>query len=98
MREMKSIKELQEEMSINYRQLANQVTELDDTEKWEWVKGNQDLNITVNLDNDDTFVTFDNFDEEEDAGEVVIRFDGYLGWSDGIHTLLDVFNIKFEDV
>jgi len=85
-------------MSINYRQLANQVTERDDTEKWEWVKGNQDLNITVNLDNDDTFVTFDDFDEEEDDGEVVIRFDGYLGWSDGIHTLLDVFNIKFEDV
>lgn len=85
-------------MAINYKKLAKQVNKLDDTEKWEWVRDNQDLNITVNLDNDDTYVTFDDFDEEDDDGEVVIRFDGYLGWSDGIFSLLEVMGIKAEGV
>jgi hypothetical protein len=62
-----------------------------DEERWVWVKINQDKNITVMCDNDDTFIQID---EDEDCAS----FDNYIGNSDGVFSLLEAFNIKAESV
>ncbi len=64
-----------------------------DKDKWVWVQNNQDLGITVNLDNDDTFITVDS-DENGEYGQ----FHGYIGWSDGVFDLLEVMGIKADSV
>ena len=48
----------------------------------------------VNLDNDDTFVTILGGDSESGY----VNFDGYLGWSDGVISLLEAVGIKAESV
>jgi len=68
---------------------------IDDKERWQWVIDNhQDACVTIYLDNDLTFGHI----EDDDDGEYILYFDDYLGWSDGVCTLLDVFNIKAECV
>ena len=62
-----------------------------DKHRWDFVKDNQDKNIIVHLDNDDTFITI----EGEDG---VGQFDEYLGTSNGICILLDYMNIMYEEV
>ena len=65
-----------------------------DKERWELVKNNQHLGMTVYLDNDDTFVKFD---DDEDNG-VILTFDDYTGNSYGVESLLDAMNIKHAQV
>lgn len=63
-----------------------------DAERWTWLLENQDKDLIVMLDNDDTFVV-------KDSGtEWVGRFDGYLGWSDGVISLLESMDIRCEKV
>lgn len=66
-----------------------------DFEKWHWIKTHQHLGITVFLDNDDTFATFDCQVDDEDP--VVLQFDEYIG-NVGSHNLLTVLGIKHEEV
>lgn len=75
----------------NYIELSHKLSEMNDREKWVWLKDNQDIGVTVYLDVSETFVTFD---ECYDCD--VIQFDGYIGVSDGVHDLLDVFDIAHE--
>jgi len=62
-----------------------------DVDKWDWLLNNQDLEPIVCLDNDGTFITFEEF-------EGYSSFNEYLGWSDGVQTLLKVINIRAECV
>ena len=63
-----------------------------DEEKWIWVINNQENNIIVNLDNDGTFITIKGNDD--DYGDFI----DYIGWSDGIFSLLKAIGIKCEGV
>lgn len=69
----------------------NKLKLLNDKQKWVWVKNNQDKEITVILDNDDTFIMFS---DEEDFE--IIYFDNHIGNAPGINDLLDLMNIKYE--
>jgi hypothetical protein len=72
---------------------------MSDEDKWIWVRENQDVGITVHLDNDDTYITFDAADnEDDDDGVLAIQFNGYLGWSDGVQSLLESLDIAHECV
>lgn len=65
-----------------------------DVEKFKWVKNNQSTGIVLMLDNDDTYgIISDNNDED-----YLFEFDGYIGWNDGIFSLLEAYGIKTEGV
>ena len=64
----------------------------DDKKRWDFLKENQHLGLLVNLDNDDTFVT------HEDIEDGMLQFNEYIGWSDGILTLLESVGIEAEPV
>jgi hypothetical protein len=64
-----------------------------DRERWGWLlRDGKRYNFTVNLDNDDTFLTHDFLDDE------YLSFDGYIGWTDCVMDLLSEVNIKCERV
>ncbi len=50
--------------------------------------------LIVYLDNDDTFVCH----KDLDAEIFMLQFDEFIGWKDGVITLLKAFNIKSEPV
>lgn len=62
--------------------------------RWKFIIDNQFEGIKIYLDNDDTFGSF----EWDDDGEYLFRFDDYIGWSDGIMTLMAVIGIDAECV
>jgi len=51
----------------------------------------------VNLDNDETFVSLLD-PKNEFQEEFFLNFNEYIGWSDGIVSLLEAINIKSEQV
>ncbi len=63
-----------------------------DKERWQWISANQDKGITVWLDNDDTFAQLDNFPDD------TLEFNGYVGDSAGVFSLLEAMGIKAENV
>ena len=67
-----------------------------DKERWLWVKDHQKDGIIVNLDNDDTFITIENYAPIE--GEGYSNFEGYIGWSEGIFSLLEAMSIRAESI
>lgn len=61
-----------------------------DCERWKWLQKNSKRHsITVWLDNDDTFATFDDIEDSP-----ILDFSDYVGWSDGIRALLDSIGIQ----
>jgi len=64
-----------------------------DVDRWKWVINNQDTGVIVNLDNDETFITFK--DENEEDYET---FCHYIGWSDGVTELLEAIGVRCEFV
>lgn len=79
---------------MSNKRLLNQFNTLNnDKDRWDWVKNNQDSGIIIMLDNDDTFgvITNNNVD-------YIFQFDDYLGYSDGILSLLESFGINAEYV
>ncbi len=65
---------------------------LTDELRWKFLANNSHLNLIVNLDNDDTFVTHPNIEDES------LEFNEFIGCKDGIPILLKAFNIKAEEV
>ena len=63
-----------------------------DKQRWEFIRDNQHLGYIVQLDNDSTFIIHPDIEDE------YLDFDTYLGWTDGLQTFLNVFNIKAETV
>lgn len=61
----------------------------DDKCRWKWVKEHQSLGLTVWLDNNDTYVTFN-----DDECDLILQFDNYLVWSYGAFDLLDAMGIS----
>ena len=64
-----------------------------DTARWLFIKENQGKGIMINLDNDDTFGTF-----EDDENSFIFQFDNYVGWSDGVMELLLAMGIEADCV
>lgn len=65
----------------------------DDKARWKWIAKHQQDGIIVWLDNDDTFATFR---DDEDGN--LMTFNGWLGNSDGVISLLDSAGIYSEGV
>ena len=65
-----------------------------DEARWKWMSTHSHRGITVCLDNDDTFATFN--DDKE--GQFVMEFDEYIGWTDGVLSLLKAIGISAEQV
>ena len=74
-----------------------------DEVRWAYVLVNKDEDELppVTLDNDATYISFvvevpckDSNETEEDW--LTIDFDGYLGWSEGVRSLLNALGIKAE--
>lgn len=74
--------------------LATRLDGLTDEGMWKFVRDNADL-VVVNLDNDSTFITFEGDDRDE---PVIVEFDDYIGWAEGLHALASAFNVNFECV
>lgn len=74
-----------------------------DVEKWKWLIGKQGLGLKVVCDNDQTSlvdeVARDKADDEcldyEDLN-IYADFNGYIGWSSGVFSLLDAIGIDAE--
>lgn len=58
--------------------------------------GNNENMPPLMLDNDDTFISFDDGDDWEE--DKLIQFEQYLGWQDGVFTLLKTIGIKCESL
>ncbi len=81
---------------VDYVKKAKEFNQLDsDVDKWQWISENQDLGITVMLDNDDTFISFDDYIGDDD---VSMDLEYYIGNSEGIEELLTAFGIKSSGV
>ena len=65
-----------------------------DYEKWAFIIDNKSKGIKIHLYNDRTFGRF----EWDEDGDYPFHFDDYIGWADGIMTLLDVIGIDAEYV
>jgi hypothetical protein len=65
-----------------------------DVEKWRFVADNQDKDIIVHCDNDDTFITIEGWESDDNFAQ----FYGYVGWSDGVMKLLEYAGIRAESV
>jgi len=65
-----------------------------DIERFRYVIDHPEYNIKIMLDNDDTFGVFD----DEEDWENILQFNDYLGWSDGIFSLLKALNVKHDGV
>jgi len=73
---------------------------LTDTLRWKFLVNNsKDLGLVVNLYNDDTFVTHQDI-EDEGNDDHFLDFDNYegIGNANGLVSLLDAVNIKWEEV
>ena len=66
-----------------------------DVERWKWLVAHQGMGIILLLDDDFTCVNFPSDDPEEflDAD-----FDGYIGNSDGVFSLLAALGIRVDHV
>ncbi|MFH2141383.1 MAG: hypothetical protein ABIJ97_03095 [Bacteroidota bacterium] len=65
-----------------------------DMQKWKWIKKNQDTGVIVFLDNDSTAAEI----EFENGNSILFYFEDFIGWADGIFTLLKAMGIKAETV
>jgi len=75
--------------------IAERMNEMDtDKERWEFVKDNPDA-LTIHLDNDLTYATCVGDDRDD---PVIIDFDWYIGWADGLQYLSAAFGLDFECV
>ena len=64
-----------------------------DVDRWKFVLENKDKDFQVLLDNDMTFIDFN-----DDEFDLTCDFDGYLGWSDGVFSLLKALGIPHDGV
>ena len=80
--------ELIEELIEDFKALTN------DADRWGWVvdiKDNGTVQMRLFLDNDTTFIEFPTHEDAE-----ILRFDWYIGNSEGICNLLDALSINYE--
>ena len=71
-----------------------------DSAKWQWLIDNQDRGLIVHLDYEDTFVSIEcDMDSDEDMPDYEsVTFNDYIGWNEGIQTLLKVIGVSAEAV
>jgi len=61
-----------------------------DSERWQFIFDHKDGDYIIELDSDNTIVIF--------GEDQHVSFDGWLGYSDGVFTLLDTLGIKCDCV
>ncbi len=73
---------------------------LTDTLRWKFlIQNSKNLGLTVNIDNDDTFVTHKDIEDiGNDDHFLEFSNSSSIGSQDGIFALLDAANIKWEEV
>lgn len=77
----------------NIEDIVIQLSAMSDENKIKYMLENQDdINMTLMLDNDQTFIVFPNHEN------FIVDFDEYIGNSYGISTVLDMLGIKYEYV
>lgn len=86
-------------MPKSFRERADEFHKLNDTGRWKYVLEHKD-EIEIFLDNDLTYGHFiaDEANEDNDYERVMLDFDWYVGWSDGIQFLLRAAGIKAQSV
>ena len=79
--------------------LENRWLELTDTQRWKALISEPESfkNFIVQLDNDDTFLKIKN-PKNEFEEDFYLSFDEFIGWTDGILTLLVAIGIQAEPV
>lgn len=87
---------------VDYIKLATEFNALpDDAARWRWVKDHQHLDIIVICDNDATYIVFPDDQTTANVGGdpgpcIEAEFDEFIGWADGVFSLLDAFGICAE--
>lgn len=81
-------------MSKSFRERADEFHKLNDTGRWKYVLDHKD-EIEIFLDND---LTYGHFIADKADERVMLDFDWYVGWSDGIQFLLRAAGIKAQSV
>ena len=66
--------------------------QMEDLQRWQFLQNNQHLGLIVQMDNDDTFVTHPNLEEDS------LQFDEYIGWAEGIHAVMKALGVKADCV
>ena len=80
--------------------LEKRWNDLNDEQRWKALLSGDEVFsklFIVNLDNDSTFMTLKHQLNEEQE-DFILHFDEYIGWSDGVQSLLKAANIKSEPV
>ena len=75
-----------------FDKIENVWNQMEDLQRWQWLQYNQNLGFIVQMDNDSTFVT------HEDIEEDYLEFDDYIGWADGIHAVMKALGVKADCV
>ncbi len=89
-------KQINQKLSI----LSKKWNSLNDTQRWKALTDKENdafSGFKVNLDNDDTFLTIIK-PTNEFQEEYILQFDEFIGWTDGVQTLLKALNINTEPV
>lgn len=81
-----------------FKEIEKVWNRMDDTKRWKFLMENQHLGLEVQMDNDDTFVTHPNLDEDENYDSYSLQFDNFIGWADGLHALFKAIGIKGDCV
>jgi hypothetical protein len=80
----------------NLAELEKEFTNAEPWEQWAFAIKHKDI-ITVHLDNDDTYITFNQCKEDDDE-QPILTFANYIGNSDGVEDLLFTIGINAEGV
>ncbi len=75
-----------------FKEIEKKWKTLTDEERWYFLRDAPSLGLIVQLDNDNTFVIHPDIEDE------YLSFDEFVGWSEGVQTLLSVIDIKAEPV
>lgn len=81
-----------------YERAFNTLTS--DVDRLRWLQKSQQTGIVLFLDNDDMYATwhYDEISDDVIDDVPVLRFDYYIGWSDGAFAACEVMGIRAESV
>jgi hypothetical protein len=69
-----------------------------DKERFEYLRVHQYTGVILYLDNDMTFIGFDDDENDDMEEQVNTSFNGYLGWTDTVQDLLAAYGVRAEVV
>ena len=75
-----------------FDRIKNVWNQMEDLQRWQFLQNNQQLGFVVQLDNDGTFVSHPDLEDD------LLDFDEFIGWADGIMPLLKALGVQGEPV